>query len=203
MKNNNLESIISKILAKKKYYYEEIFESIRDSKEKVVSKKFYDVMKDKILERYFSELETCKEEIKKSHLKKIIKQFKREFNFDDYRPDINTDDLDLLREEIIANLKQELKLLKGSKTKTQHDPIQIKCDNVILYALFQEIGNELFASKPSNHRISQLISENFINKDGKAITQKSCYNKIKNGSSENAIKNLNEILTRITKKRIK
>jgi hypothetical protein len=78
--------------------------------------------------------------------------------------------------------------------------IQINCDTTVLYALFEHLNNEIFIGDNLHHRISQIISQNFIGKDQNKIDQKTSYNKLKIGATERANKNLNLVLEKISKK---
>lgn len=82
-------------------------------------------------------------------------------------------------------------------------PIQINCDNVVLLALFEEISKEIFLIEKPHYRISQLVSDNFLNKKGEIISKKYCYDEFNEGggitqkAKNNLIVHLQNIIKRL------
>ena len=202
------ENKISSLLDGTKLNLVEIFEVIRcskfekKSKEFEITKEFVNNLKIKIIEHSLDQIQAFDEEAKVFGLKGIIKTLKINFKYilKEYGPDLHLNEIAILEKNIIAALQKELKIMTESKSEVELPKIQINCDITVLYALFNEISEEIFVGEKLQHRISRIISQNFIGKDYNPIDQKTSYNKLKLGSSANAKKNLSIILEKISKR---
>ena len=195
------EKLLEKAINKESLNLYEIFEIIHDDKV-ILTKEKASQIKSKIIRESLSYIKNLDDEAKKAGLKTVIKNLKRQFKCIEIElgPEIQMFEFEKMKMNILAALKTELKLLTKSEKDKQTPKIQITCETSVLYALFEELNKEIFLGVNLEHRISQLISKNFIGKDNNIIDQKTSYNKIKAGSSEKAKTNLNVILEKICRK---
>jgi len=195
------EKVLEKALNKESLNLYEIFEIIHDHKV-IFTKEKASEIKSKFIRESLSYIKNLDDEAKKAGLKTVIKNLKRQFKYIEieFGPEIQIFEFEKMKMNILAALKTELRLLTKSEKDKQTPKIQIKCETSVLYALFEELNKEIFLGVNLEHRISQLISKNFIGKDNNTIDQKTSYNKIKAGSSEKAKTNLNIILEKICRR---
>jgi hypothetical protein len=197
------EQKVLDILQKEKVNYQGIFEIILIDKIQL-SDEFISEMHDLLIENFLNQTKKLNENARIDHLKEIKKRFQNVFETltDEYSPEFDSSKLNRLKKNIIGSLKEIIKASKGELTKKLPKPIKINCDNVVLLALFQELSQEIFIGNKFDYRISQLVSDNFINKNGKPISSSICYKELNEGAgiTETARKKLRELLVRITDK---
>lgn len=200
MKNKG-EKILEKALAKEFINLFEVFEILFYNKI-IITKELTSQIKIKVVDQSLLKIQSFEEIAKASALKSIIKNIKNNFKIitTDFGSEINMIEVEILKKNIIAILNKELNLIIKSDEDKKLPKIQINCETTVLYALFEQLNNEIFIGDNLNHRISQIISQNFIGKDQNIIDQKTIYNKLRIGATERANKSLYIILERISKK---
>ena len=205
MKSNELENKLYKIMGNDDFVIQYIFNEIERSecKGKNLSKEFFDKLKLRLLGNYMNGLKFLEEPAQIPYLKECITQFSKDYDFilEGYQKNFDIYPFKLLKLNIIAALEEELRTLDPIKLTNTLPKIKIKAEKVLLYATFKELANELFINA-SDHRLSQLISDNFIGEDGSPIDQKTCYNQLNSGLSNNTRENLQKILQIISKRLI-
>jgi hypothetical protein len=205
MKEKLLQEKLYKILESEDFLLQYIFNEIERSKfyEHCFTNEFYEALKIKVVGKIKNGYQLLDVPARQSFIKEAINNFSSEYDILllDYQKSFDIYPFKLLKLNIIAALEEELSKPDAIKLTNTLPKIKIKAEKVLLYAAFKEIANELFIN-PSDHRLSQLISDNFIGEDGSPIDQKTCYNQLNSGLSNNTKENLQKILQIISKRLI-
>jgi hypothetical protein len=205
MNLNDSEKEILSIIQNEKIYYQKIFEIIHEDKIQL-NDEFINLLHDSFVDVFFNQLLNINEEARIDHLDETINTFKTVFNnlIIDYSPEFETQKLIILAKNIIGTLKKKIKLLSGYENKKLSHPIQVNCDNVVLASIFLELSKQLFIEKKIERRISHLISDNFLSKNGTPIKLETIYKEMTEGGgiTQKAKDNTKAILEKIINKLI-
>lgn len=205
MNLNDSEKEILKIIQNENIHYQKIFEIIYESKIQLTDE-FTDLLHDSFVDNFLNQLLFLNEESRIDYLNETIETLKINFNdlIIEYSPEFETKKLIILVKNISGTLKRKIKLLSDYENKKLSHPIQINCDNVVLASIFLELSNQLSNEKKIERRISHLIADNFLSKNGKPIKLETIYKEMTEGGgiTQKAKDNTKAILEKIINKLI-
>ena len=90
---------------------------------------------------------------------------------------------EIIEENVISNLRYMIIDIKNNSETSIRSRIQINQDVTLLLAFMKVMREEFTENKAiTDYRLSQLVSDNFSNKEGKAIELNYCKNKFSTGN---------------------
>jgi len=212
MKWNDLEKRLLPLISNEDIENRYLFLNIEAHGHKSnISNEFFELMKERYIENFNNELDYLNPGAHADHLRFRLKEFSDSYNtlIEEYQNRFDVKPMLFFKHNVEAALKTDInnyvepvREQSVSKTMTKEkvkelDRIEFRGEKVVLYAALKELSKEMFPDI-SDHRLSQLISDNFKDEDGKAIDQKTCYNQLKNEPSPSAKEKLYEVLKRIS-----
>lgn len=149
------------------------------------SKELFDSMENKVIQSLLGELSNYDEQAQKNKLEKWLTLYDSEIDSldEDFISEKHELFCDILKENVISKIKTIIKQLSLGQNFLERSRIEIKSDITLFLAFIKAMKDE-FALKPdkiANYRISQLVSDNFSDKDGKPIDLSYCNTKFSTG----------------------
>jgi hypothetical protein len=173
--------------------------------ESVLSKNELSIIKEKIVECIIVDFDLYEDLAKINYLEKEVLNF----------PDIclyileeldhpnHTKNTEIVKENVISNLRYIIIEIKKNAETSERSRIQINQEVTLLLAFMKAMREEFTTSETiSDYRLSQLVSDNFSDKKGKAIDLQYCKNKFStgNGISIHGNEKLKSVLENILRK---
>ncbi len=149
------------------------------------SKILFDSIEKKVIQSLLDELSNYDEQAQKNKLEKWLTLHDSEVDSLDEEFASEKHELfyDILKENTISKIKNIITQLSLGQNFLERSRIEIKTDITLFLAFIKAMKDE-FALNPdkiTNYRISQLVSDNFSDKDGKPIDLSYCNTKFSTG----------------------
>lgn len=184
MNTTEIINLINAIENNDKQYLQKVFKLLLKH-ESVLGKGELELIKDKIVKCITVDFDLFDDLAKVSYLEKEAKDFPSKCNYvlQDIDQHFHTKYTKVIERNVVSNLRYMITDINKNSETSERPRIKINQEVTLLLAFMKAMRDE-FTNKETitDYRLSQLVSDNFSNKEGKPIELNYCKNKFSTGN---------------------